>query len=76
MIYCVKHPHLSLYKVGFTCDVERRMREYASHGMWVKPLWVRPGTRADEARAHDLLKETRYSGEWFKCSREALNLLF
>lgn len=76
MIYCIKHPYLSLYKVGFTCDVGRRMKQYASHGMWVKPLYVKEGGREDELSLHRILEPTRRDGEWFACKRETLDLLF
>lgn len=74
MLYCVRHPYEPLYKVGFTCNVARRMAEYKSHGMPVKPLFVRSGTRDDEKRVHAALAPARAYGEWFRCSREAVQL--
>ena len=74
MIYALKHPYEPIYKVGFTADVDRRMREYLSHGMPVKPLLVCPGGRDRERSIHALLRDAWHGGEWFACSREALVL--
>lgn len=74
MIYAIEHPYEPLCKVGFTCDVARRMREYASHGLIVKPFKVVRGGRAEEKRVHSLLTDAWEGGEWFCCSREAVSL--
>lgn len=74
MLYCIKHPYEPLYKVGFTADVARRMAQYRSHGLPVRPLLVREGGRQDEKSVHTLLEGARAYGEWFRCSKEAVTL--
>lgn len=74
MLYAIQHPHLPLCKVGFTSDVGRRMQQYATHGMWVKPFYVVQGGRWHEKRAHTLLLSAWETGEWFACSKEAVRL--
>jgi len=74
MLYCIKHPYEPLYKVGFTSDVTRRMSEYKSHGLSVRPCLVTKGTRQDEKNVHSLLEGSRAYGEWFRCSKEAITL--
>lgn len=74
MLYCIKHPYEPLYKIGFTANVARRMQEYRSHGLVVRPIMVKEGTRKDEKIVHSLLEGARAYGEWFRCSREAVTL--
>jgi hypothetical protein len=74
MLYAIKHPHLPLIKVGFSADVSKRMAQYASHGLWVKPFRVTNGGREEEMRVHAFLRARRCRGEWFHCSREAVDL--
>lgn len=74
MLYAIKHPHLPLIKVGFSADVSKRMTQYATHGMWVKPFRITRGGRQEEMRVHALLQTRRCKGEWFRCSKEAVNL--
>ncbi len=74
MLYAIKHPHMPLIKVGFSADVAKRMTQYATHGMWVKPFRIARGGRDEEMRVHTLLQAQRCRGEWFRCSREAVDL--
>lgn len=53
----------SIVKIGWTSDVERRMREY---GPGIRILAVMPGTRKDETRLHKKFADLRANRrEWF-----------
>lgn len=58
-------------KVGFTTNVEQRMRDLPHEEI----LGVVPGTLEDEAAWHKMLAEYRTVGEWFRAEPEVLDAL-
>ena len=71
MIYAIEHPFKPWIKVGTTCDLKRRMREYQGYGMHVKPFFTCRGGRKEEKVIHSMLQSAWVGGEWFSCSKEA-----
>jgi len=72
-IYLVRNGKSSLYKIGFTCHLERRMRELTTGNP--EPLFLigtRKGTMCQEKELHRKYGENRRSGEWFHFTEKEL----
>lgn len=60
----------NLVKIGYTSDLQRRMRNYPPDA---KLLAIFPGGRTDEAMQHQRWSHLRkYRNEWFEASEEIL----
>lgn len=63
MIYFIKTGEA--VKIGYTQDVEARLKTYRTHNPDVTLLRVIPGDKDTEKFLHDKLKIHRTTGEWF-----------
>lgn len=79
-IYVIRNSDLGLYKIGYSDDVQRRLKALQSsscHTLDVLASWEVPGyaVRAFEACIHMAHIHCRTHGEWFELSAdEAANL--
>ena len=65
-IYFAQSEHGGPVKIGFTTDLEQRLRNLQSASPY--PLVLRatfPGTEADERKLHRRFAANRLHGEWF-----------
>lgn len=63
MIYLVEDR--DYVKIGFTKNVEARMKNYETDNCYSKLIDSKPGTRKDESTLHELCKKWHYKNEWF-----------
>lgn len=52
-------------KIGYTANLESRMKTYKTHNPHVVLLSSKDGNRVDEKKLHSLCKEYLYDTEWF-----------
>lgn len=64
MLYFIKT--LDYYKIGFTENLESRMKEYAIHNPVVELLGIKEGNLSDERRYQISFCEYEGTGEWYK----------
>lgn len=65
-VYLMGCDAVELVKIGFSNDVERRLREVQCMSpVELRVLWTAPGSRAVEAALHARFAAVRRQGEWF-----------
>lgn len=70
VVYVARRDTDSAIKIGWTSDVERRMKELRKEGGSVVLLAVLPGDKPDELRLHEQFAAHRLDGEWFAVAAE------
>lgn len=72
-IYVLRRPSTGAIKIGFSTDVDARVRTLSSQsGEQLVRLACFAGTLAGEAELHDRFADCRHVGEWFGPSPELL----
>lgn len=61
MLYLIKDR--DYVKIGFTKDIEDRIKTYKTHNMYFELIDTKPGTKKDETALHDLCKKYQYQSE-------------
>ncbi len=70
VVYVARRDSDSAVKIGWTSDVERRMKELRKEGASIVLLAVLPGDKPDELALHDRFAAHRLDGEWFDVPAE------
>lgn len=65
----------TLVKIGYTCDVNKRMATHLSSNPDAQLMAVIPGTRDDEKSYHARFKSLHYKLEWFRFAEELAEML-
>jgi hypothetical protein len=73
MIYFIRNG--KLIKVGYTANVDRRMRSFRTTLPEIELLGTMPGERGHERTIHDMLAAFSVGGEWFKDCRTVHDIL-
>lgn len=73
MLYLIKDR--DYIKIGYTSDMESRLKHYDTHNVYYELLDVVPGTEQDERDIHSKLKEYNYKLEWYYSNNITLNCL-
>lgn len=73
MLYFIKT--LDYYKIGFTENLDSRMKDYAIHNPIAELLGIKEGTSIDERRYQMSFCEYEGTGEWYKLPKELVNEL-
>lgn len=63
MIYLIEQDQY--YKIGYTSNLERRMKEYSTHNINFKLISTIEGDRTFEQVLHEKFKALKYNTEWF-----------
>jgi len=72
-IYFLECEQTKLIKIGFAVDVLKRMRLLQTGTpSKLRALRVLGGSRADEARIHQMFAAERMAGEWFRLETDAV----
>lgn len=58
-------------KIGYTSNLKNRLKQYDTHNMYYKLLYVINGNC--EKELHEMFKEYHYKKEWFHKNKEILN---
>jgi hypothetical protein len=66
VVYFMAHRASGRIKIGYTKDLNARLRTIANSTGKIRLLGHVDGGRTLEARIHDVLGEHRISGEWFR----------
>jgi hypothetical protein len=65
----------ALIKIGYSCDIPKRMAAYATHNPDAQLMVVTPGTRDDEKNYQNRFGHLRIKLEWFSFGGELAELL-
>lgn len=67
MIYFIRSHCKQFIKIGYTKDLDRRVKEFqTATPKKIKVLGVIDGTTTTESSLHELFKKYRETGEWFR----------
>lgn len=72
MIYLLKSG--KFLKIGFTSNIENRIKQYKTHNPDILVLPMIEGTREDEKKLHTLCKQWKYDTEWFYYNPKIIDL--
>lgn len=72
MIYLIESPNY--YKIGYTDNVERRLKQYKTHCLEINLLDFKEGTSTDETNLHKACSEFKVENEWFRKDPEILKI--
>ena len=72
MIYLLKSG--KFLKIGFTSNIENRIKQYKTHNPDILVLSMMEGTREDEKKLHTLCKQWKYDTEWFYYNPKIIDL--
>lgn len=72
MLYLMKSN--KFLKIGYTSNIDNRIKQYKTHNPDIKILSIIEGTREDEKKLHELCKEWKYDSEWFYYSPRIIEL--
>ena len=72
MLYLIKSN--KFLKIGYTSNIDNRIKQYKTHNPDIKILSIIEGTREDEKKLHELCKEWKYDSEWFYYSPRIIEL--
>lgn len=72
MLYLIKSN--KFLKIGYTSNIDNRIKQYKTHNPDIKILSIIEGTREDEKKLHELCKEWKYDSEWFYYSPKIIEL--
>lgn len=72
MLYLIKSN--KFLKIGYTSNLNNRIKQYKTHNPDIKVLSIIDGTREDEKKLHELCKEWKYDSEWFYYSPKIIDL--
>lgn len=61
-------------KIGFTTDLEKRLKDYQTHNANFELLYSIQGTRSLEKGLHNKFNHFRYNNEWFFYNDEIIDL--
>lgn len=76
VIYIVSRGIDGAVKIGWTSDVERRVRELRKETRdTIAILAMLPGDKPDELRLHSRFQDDRIGGEWFRRSSKMVAFL-
>lgn len=70
MIYLIESNNS--YKIGYTTDLQKRLKAYKTHNPTFELITYKDGTQIDETNLLNLLKEYKIENEWFKKDEEVL----
>lgn len=65
-----------LYKIGYTTDIEKRLKHFQTatpYNIYLVHRIKSNDIQYVERRIHDMLKKYEYSGEWFQLPKRILN---
>lgn len=71
MLYFVKTQ--DYYKIGFTEDLEGRMKNYVTHNPIIELLGIRDGCKLDESAYQKSFSKYDGNGEWYKLPIDLVN---
>lgn len=72
MIYLIESGEY--YKIGYTQDLDKRLKQYATHNPNVKLIDIQEGDTKDENNLHYMCKPFLVENEWFKKDPEILKI--
>lgn len=61
-------------KIGYSTDIESRIKSYKTTNVYCKLLDIKDGERWNETELHKLCQDYFYTGEWFKNCPEVLEI--
>lgn len=70
MIYLIEQDNF--YKIGYTSNLERRLKEYSTHNINFKLIDIIEGDKSFEDLLHKKFKHLKYNNEWFHKNDEIL----
>lgn len=70
MIYLIEQDNY--YKIGYTSNLERRLKEYSTHNINFKLIDTIEGDKSFEDLLHKKFKHLKYNNEWFHKNDEIL----
>ena len=70
MIYLIDQDNY--YKIGYTSNLERRLKEYSTHNINFKLIDTIEGDKSFEDLLHKKFKHLKYNNEWFHKNAEIL----
>lgn len=72
MIYLIESGEY--YKIGYTQDLDKRLKQYATHNPNIKLIDSQDGDTKDENNLHYMCKPFLVENEWFKKDPEILKI--
>ena len=72
MLYLVKLD--SYYKIGYSDNIEQRLKQFEPTHIEVKLLSTKFGNRSDEKELHKLCKNFKIKNEIFEINEEVINI--